>query len=47
MKNEDMLEWAEVVRQHYLSLEGAGPGAIDEAGFFLNWHYEMREHLSK
>lgn len=45
MNKQDLYLWAEVVRQHYLSLEGAGPGATEEAGFFLNWHYEMRECL--
>lgn len=33
--------WAETVRRHYMSLEGAGEGAEEEAGFFLNWHWDM------
>lgn len=41
----EMLLWAEVVRRHYMSLEGAGPDATEEAGFFLSWHYEMRGNL--
>lgn len=43
----EMLLWAEAVRQHYLSLEGAGSDATEEAGFFLNWHYDMREKVER
>jgi hypothetical protein len=32
----------EAVRLHYLSLEGSGK--FDEALFFLDWHYDNREH---
>lgn len=33
----------EAVRLHYLSLEGSGK--VDEALFFLQWHYDNRKHL--
>lgn len=41
MKQEELLLWAEVVRLNYMSLEGAGEGAMEEAGFFLLWHWDM------
>jgi hypothetical protein len=42
---KELLIWAEVIRQHYMGLEGAGAEAIPEATFFLEWHYEMRGSL--
>jgi len=44
MKKE-MTLWAEAVRLHYMSLEGAGPAAQDEAEFFLLWHYDNCDGL--
>lgn len=43
--NDEMIIWAEVVRKHYMSLEGAGAGAVEEAGFFLHWHWDMRKSI--
>ena len=39
-KLDEAILWAEAVRLHYMSLEGAGPGAMDEAEFFLIWHHD-------
>lgn len=42
MSKEELRNWSEVVRLHYMSLEGAGERAVEEAGFFLLWHWDMR-----
>lgn len=47
MKKTEWLLWAEVVRLHYMSLEGKGHEFVEEAGFFLNWHYEMCDGRAK
>jgi len=41
MNKKEWLAWAEAVRLHYMSLEGKGLKFVEEAGFFLNWHYDM------
>lgn len=46
-EREELLLWAEEVRTHYMSLEGASIRSLDEAIFFLLWHYAMCEGLHR
>jgi len=39
--------WAEAIRLHYMSLEHLGAEVYDEALFFLTWHNDTREGLSR
>ena len=42
---DDVVALCEAVRRHYLGLKGGGFDVLEEATFFLEWHYSNCEGM--